>query len=103
MNEFITMHIDPVLEVVSLCFGILGIIVISWYTVYSLSILYRTHNFKHTRQIVGEGILLGLEYIVAGDVIRTIIMPYYYQLGILAGLVIIRTILSYFLNKELHS
>lgn len=103
MMEFINLYIDPTLEIISLGFGLLGIMVIVGYALASLNVLWKTRNFKRSRQVVGEGILLGLEYILAGDVIRTIIMPYYYQLGILAGLAVIRTLLSYFLNKELHS
>jgi len=51
----------------------------------------------------GQAIILGLEFIVAADVIETTKAPTYYTLGVLAGLVAIRTILSYALNHELHT
>lgn len=48
-------------------------------------------------------LLLGLEFIVAADLIGTTTAPDYYTVGILAIIVIIRTMLSFTLNRELHS
>lgn len=52
---------------------------------------------------LGRTLILGLEFIVAADLIGTTTAPDYYTVGILAIIVIIRTILSYTLNKELMS
>lgn len=49
----------------------------------------------------GKTIILGLEFIVAADVIETTTAPDYYTLGILASLVGIRTLLTYFMNREM--
>ncbi len=51
---------------------------------------------------LGLHIVLGLEFILASDVIMTIVLPDYYNLGILAILVAIRTVLNYFLGKEIE-
>ena len=48
---------------------------------------------------LGRTIVLGLEFIVASDVIETTTTPDYYALGILSILVVIRTFLSYFLKS----
>lgn len=69
--------------------------------------LYRTKtkkavfDFDRIRLDLGRAIILGLEFIIAADVIETTTMPDYYSLGILGGLVLIRTFLNYFLNKDL--
>lgn len=52
---------------------------------------------------LGRTIVLGLEFIVAADVIETTTTPDYYSVGILAILVLIRTFLSFFLSRELNS
>ena len=49
----------------------------------------------------GRMIILGLEFIVAADVIETTTAPDYYSVGILASLVGIRTLLTYFMNREM--
>ena len=51
----------------------------------------------------GKIIVLGLEFIVAADVIETTTAPDYYSVGILASLVGIRTLLTYFMNRELKA
>ena len=50
---------------------------------------------------LGSYLVLGLEFFIAGDVIKTIIIPTWESLGMLGAIVIIRTILSYFLTKDL--
>lgn len=62
-----------------------------------------TVQSNHIRLRLGYLILLGLEFIIGADIIESIIKPDYYSLGLLAILVIVRTVLSYFLNKELES
>lgn len=46
-------------------------------------------------------ILLSLEILVADDIIKSIIKPTFDELAILVILVFIRTILSYFLSKDI--
>ncbi len=61
----------------------------------------RERELNDVRRELGLSIVLGLEFILASDVILTIVLPDYYNLGLLAILVVIRTILNYFLDKEL--
>jgi uncharacterized membrane protein len=59
---------------------------------------YRTY-----RQQVGRAILLGLEFLVAGDIIRTVAVdPSFSGVGVLAILVAVRTFLSFTLEVELE-
>ncbi len=51
---------------------------------------------------LGMYLLLGLEFMVAADIIETVFKPSLEHLGVLGGIVIIRTLLNYFLNKELE-
>lgn len=53
------------------------------------------------RQRLGRAILLGLEFLVAGDIIRTVaVAPTLSNLAVLAVIVLIRTFLSYSLELE---
>lgn len=52
---------------------------------------------------LGRNLILGLEFIVAADLIGTTTTPDYYSLGILASIVLIRTLLSFSLNREIMS
>ena len=52
-------------------------------------------------ELGGYGIILGLEFMIGSDIIKSMARPSYYDLGMLAALVVIRTFLSYFLGREL--
>lgn len=109
-----------VINRVSFWIGSIGILVIMWGVI--LSVLYflyyeyidvlkvsgrsKTKEIKdkHTlRQELGSYILLGLEFMIAGDIIHTIIKPDKNALIVLGSIVAIRTVISFFLNKELKS
>lgn len=55
------------------------------------------------RSDLGRGILLGLEFLVAGDIINTVaIEPTLNSVAVLAGIVLIRTFLSWSLEVEIE-
>jgi len=54
------------------------------------------------RQHLGAHLLLGLEIFIAADIISSVVSPSWQKVGMLAAIVGIRTILSYFLRKELR-
>lgn len=59
--------------------------------------------YRAFRQTLGRGILLGLEFLVAGDIIRTVShVPSLTNVAVLAGIVLIRTFLSFTLEVELE-
>ncbi len=58
-------------------------------------------SIDRVRVQLGQAIVLGLEFIVAADIIETTTAPDYYSVGILCIVVAIRTFLNYFLNKEI--
>ncbi len=59
--------------------------------------------YERYRRGLGRAILLGLEFLVAGDIIRTVaIEPTFRSLGILAVIVAIRTFLSTELELEIE-
>jgi uncharacterized membrane protein len=58
--------------------------------------------FKTLRNALGGAILLGLELLVAADIIRTVaVSPTFTSAGVLATIVVIRTFLSFTLELEL--
>jgi uncharacterized membrane protein len=59
--------------------------------------------YKRYRQDIGRAILLGLEILIAADIIRTVaVTPDLMSVAILAGIVLIRTFLSLSLQVELE-
>lgn len=60
-------------------------------------------DINKIRLNLGLVLTLGLEFIVAADLIGTTTAPDYYSVGIVASIVLIRTVLSYTLNREVNS
>ena len=59
--------------------------------------------YRGYRQGLGRTLLLGLEFLVAADIIRTVaIAPSFTNLGLLAVIVLIRTFLSWSLELEIE-
>jgi uncharacterized membrane protein len=57
--------------------------------------------YRVFRQQLGRSILLGLEFLVAADIIRTVaVTPDARSVAVLAGIVLIRTFLSFSLELE---
>jgi uncharacterized membrane protein len=61
-----------------------------------------TGVYQRFRQQLGQTILLGLEFLVAGDIVRTVAAsPNLTSVAILAAIVLIRTFLSFSLEVEI--
>lgn len=67
------------------------------------ALLHDGSKLNHIRLDLARIFLLGLEFIVASDLIGTTTTPDYYSLGLAAIIVLIRTLLSFSLNRELSS
>lgn len=104
MNTF-----RSVMEWVGLAFDATGVIVIA---VGALTAAWRllvgapasgTTGIRRFRQEFGGAIVLGLEFLVAGDIIRTVVVaPTLENVAVLAIIVLIRTVLSMALQVEIE-
>lgn len=103
-----------IIDYVSLIIGTVGITIIIWGALFcTISFLklealhLKGKNICRQREVIrhhfGSYILLGLEFLVAADVTHTIIKPSLHDMAILGSIVAIRTVLSFFLNRELAS
>lgn len=101
------------IELISDYIGYIGIIVIGWGVILSIFKLFYfeflrfkgntvLNKVKVLRQELGLYLLLGLEILIAADVISTITEPTFSELGKLGGIVAIRTAINYFLEKEIQ-
>jgi uncharacterized membrane protein len=58
---------------------------------------------KRLRHVLGYYLLLGLEFLIAADIIDTLMKPSVQDLVVLGAIVLIRTVISYSLNAEWKS
>ena len=98
------------LNALSLVLNVMGALVIIWGVVVSLAKFLRKEIAESNKVVqlneviricLGSYLVLGLEFFIAGDIVKTVITPTWDSLGILGAIVVIRTVLSYFLTKDL--
>lgn len=99
---------------ISLAIGSFGVIVIIWGSLVSAIALcsvelkrFRGDNSFVNRAIIrhhlGFYLLMGLEFMIGADIVRTLIRPSLQELAVLGSMVAIRTVISFFLNKEMRT
>jgi len=102
-----------VLDSISWIIGIIGIGVIVWGVIRTLVravVMELTRcRFKHTccereglRREFGSYLLLALEFLIAADIVGTISHPTLEEVAVLGSIVAIRTVISFFLNREMQ-
>lgn len=105
MNHFIT----PVAEWCAVLIEAIGVGIITGLALYALfnataRLLKKDDKsevFQDLRESLGSGILLGLEFLVAADIIYTVAVELTFKtVGVLAVIVLIRTFLSMTLEME---
>src|SRR5512147_1241871 len=99
---------------VSFGIGILGVLVIVFGVVGGVVRFLRSEvqsargtnvedERRRLRHVLGYYLLLGLEFLIAADIIDTLMKPSVQDLVVLGAIVLIRTIISFSLNSELKS
>ena len=102
--------LHSIINNINLLLNIVGALIIIWGVIISLLNFIKneigdrskTMQLNETIRIrLGGYLVLALEFFIAGDIIKTIITPTWESLGILGAIVVIRTVLSYFLTMDL--
>jgi len=92
-----------VIDAVGVAVIVVGGVLAAYVAARTLSAASGTAAYEALRRGVGRAILLGLEILVAADIIRTVaVEPTIDSLTVLGLLVLIRTFLSFSLEVELH-
>lgn len=93
-----------VLGVLVICFGIAsGLFRFLRSEVLAARGLNVDEDRKHLRHLLGYYLLLGLEFLIAADIIDTLMKPTPQDLLVLGAIIVMRTIISWSLNAELKS
>ena len=104
--------LDWVVRAIYLSISFFGALVVIWGVLEAMIRFFRakvrTRVSDHVReneairQQLGAHLLLGLEIFIAADIISSVVSPSWDKVGILAAIVAIRTVLSYFLRREVR-
>lgn len=108
MNLELLENINSIIGIVAKIIEVVGVITIivggtaSTIQYFRQSSINAEKAYEDFRGSLGKAILLGLEFLVAGDIIGTVaVEPTFQSLGVLALIVLIRTFLSFSLEVEI--
>ncbi|MDX6381187.1 MAG: hypothetical protein QOI57_2211 [Rubrobacteraceae bacterium] len=104
MEEFLIVAVGYLrLTVEAIGAAVIGIGALSTMYRYVLSLLgLSKYTNTDIRLYLGRFLVLGLEFQLAGDILATAISPTFQEVQLLAAIVVIRTVLNYFLQKEME-
>jgi uncharacterized membrane protein len=98
-----------VMEIVGTAMDGIGVFIVAGGALVATArlLIHRAHNtgnyYSLYRQDIGRAILLGLEFLIAGDIIRTVVVaPTIQNVVVLGLIVLIRTFLSLSLQLEIE-
>ena len=102
-----------IIRLISTGIGLVGIAVIVWGVLLILCRLLRLELARIERKSIfvrrealrhqlGSYMLLGLEFLIAADIIRTVMHPTLIDMALLGSVVVIRTLISFFLDREIE-
>jgi len=60
------------------------------------------HPYEHTKRTYVQKLILALDFFVAADLLKLVVMPTMEEIILIAIIVAIRTLLNYSLSKEIH-
>jgi uncharacterized membrane protein len=107
MNEFqegVADAVDAVIpgvEAIGAAVIVLGVIIAAGMYVAS-ELRIRTVPYEHVRLTLGRYLALGIEFQLAADILKTAVSPTFDDIGMLAAIAAIRTVLNYFLAQEIE-
>ena len=91
----------PFVEAVGAGIIVAGVVIAG--TMYLLSELrIRPVAYEHVRLTLGRFLALGIEFQLASDILTTAVSPTFDDIGMLAAIAAIRTLLNYFLAQEIE-
>ena len=104
MEEFLVTAVGYLrLVVEAIGAAIIGIGVLSTTFRYALSLLeLRKYSYTEIRLHLGSYLALGLDFQLGANILGTAVSPTFEEVQLLAAIVVIRTVLNYFLSKELE-
>lgn len=97
-------YIALALQAISIMLILLGGMEALYRTLWSLLRRRVTQGTRRAAWLsLARWLVLGLEFMLAADIVRTVIEPEWSELGQLAVTAVIRTFLNYFLERDLEA
>ena len=105
MTEALTTVIGYVVPVIEACGALVIVIEVIRTLVQYMGTFFRLTSVRRTvlRVRLGQSMVMGLEFQVAADILKTALSPTWNDILLLAALIGLRTVLNFLLERELKA
>lgn len=101
--QIIAIHVALALEGLAILLIAIGGLEATYRVFWPLLRRRMTHGLRRVAWLsLARWLVLALEFMLAADIVRTVINPTWEELGQLAATAVIRTFLNYFLERDLE-
>lgn len=103
MTEILTQCIGAVVPFVEACGGLVILLEVVRTVIHYVAAFVRREraNMPALRMRLGQSMVMGLEFQVAADILKTAVSPTWNDILFLSTLIALRTVLNYLLEREL--
>jgi uncharacterized membrane protein len=108
MIEYTVLALEIIITIIIII--IVGITLANLFKITLSTLMHKEEEKEQRREYVGQlvrrmlrGLLISLDFLVAADLLKSILVPSVTEVGILAFIVLIRIVLSWSLSKEIES
>ena len=91
--------LELIVEIGILIFEFIGLGVIIWTSLVSLSKYVRRK--KDTRIYLAKGLAMGLEFKLGSEILRTVVVREWKEIAIVAGIILLRATLTFLIHWEI--
>ncbi len=97
--EFLSLVLEYVVEIGILIFEYIGVGIIIWTSLISLTKYIRRRD--DTRIYLAKGLAMGLEFKLGSEILRTVIVREWKEIAIVAGIIALRATLTFLIHWEI--
>jgi uncharacterized membrane protein len=94
-------HVALVAEALGVLVVVVGLARVAWEYIRSFPHEQHEHEQIRIRLHLGKSLSLALELLLAADILLTAVAPSWSAIGQLAAIIVLRTLLNYFLHREI--
>jgi len=104
MFEILAEYVALTLEMISILVVAVGGLEAAYLSLWPILRGHVTHGIRRAAWLsLARWLMLGLEFMLAADIVRTAISPDWTAIGQLGAIAVIRTFLNYFLERDLET
>lgn len=99
VEEVMEISLEHVASIAILLFEFIGVLIIIWSGIHAL-IKWLKHS-KDTKVFLARGLAMGLEFKMGSEILRTVIVREWKEIGIVAGIIVLRAGLTFLIHWEI--